>query len=168
MSGLAGLSRGTRVPICPDTICVPWDRDRDRSLRDERDRDRFSRDCPAWLSRGTSGTGTKNRGTVPSRPLPIPGQGNFRNGPALKFNGKNSFPEKAFFKSCFDYWTFKKPLKGLDFLPKLLLILIIGFGFSIFQTGIFSLWKLENTWVDFSRSKFGSWNSLGNELFRTA
>ena len=72
MSGLAGLSRGTRVPICPDTICVPWDRDRDRSLRDERDRDRFSRDCPAWLSRGTSGTGTKNRGTVPSRPLPIP------------------------------------------------------------------------------------------------
>ena len=77
MSGLAGLSRGTRVPICPDTICVPWDRDRDRSLRDERDRDKFSRDCPAWLSRGTSGTGTKNRGTVPSRPLPIPGHNDF-------------------------------------------------------------------------------------------
>ena len=72
MSGLAGLSRGTRVPICPGAFCVPWDRDRDRSLRDERDRDKFSRDCPAGLSRGTSGTGTKIRGTVPSRPLPIP------------------------------------------------------------------------------------------------
>ena len=46
MSGLAGLSRGTRVPICPGAFCVPWDRDRDRSLRDERDRDKFSRDCP--------------------------------------------------------------------------------------------------------------------------
>ena len=74
MSGLAGLCNGTRVPICPDTFCVPWDRDRDRSLRDERDRDKFSRDCPAGLSRGTSGTGTKIRGTVPSRPLPIPGR----------------------------------------------------------------------------------------------
>ena len=75
MSGLAGLSRGTRVPICPGAFCVPWDRDRDRSLRDERDRDKFSWDCPAWLSRGTSGTGTEIRGTVPSRPLPIPGTG---------------------------------------------------------------------------------------------
>ena len=73
MSGLAGLSRGTRVPICPGAFCVPWDRDRDRSLRDERDRDKFSRDCPAGLSRGTSGTGTKIRGTVLSRLLPIPG-----------------------------------------------------------------------------------------------
>ena len=46
MSGLAGLSRGTQVPICPDTLCDPWDRDRDRTLQDERDRDTFSRDCP--------------------------------------------------------------------------------------------------------------------------
>ena len=52
------------VPICPDTFCVPSDRDRNRSLRDERDRDKIARDCPAWLFRGTSGT--KNRGTVPS------------------------------------------------------------------------------------------------------
>ena len=37
-------TRGTRVPICPDTFCVPLDRD--RSLRDERDRDKFSRDYP--------------------------------------------------------------------------------------------------------------------------
>ena len=43
-----------------------------RSLRDEWDRDKFSRDCPAWLARGTSGTRIKNRGTLPSRPLPIP------------------------------------------------------------------------------------------------
>ena len=63
MSGLAGLFRGTRVLICPDTSCVPWDQDWDK----------FSPDCPAWLSRGTNGTGTKNRGIVPSRPLPIPG-----------------------------------------------------------------------------------------------
>ena len=71
MSGLAGLSHETQVPICPGAFCVPWDRYRDKSLRDERDRDEFSRDSPAWLFRGTSGTGSKNRGTVPSRPLPI-------------------------------------------------------------------------------------------------
>ena len=33
-----------RVPICPDALCVPWDRD--RSLRDEWDQDKISRDCP--------------------------------------------------------------------------------------------------------------------------
>ena len=64
-----------------------WDQDRDSKLRDSRDRDKilrdspatkipwdnkFSRHCPVWLSRGTSGTGTKNRGTFPFRPLPIP------------------------------------------------------------------------------------------------
>ena len=64
-------TRGTRVTICPGAFCVPWDRD--RSLRDERDRDKISRYCPEWFSSGTSGTGTKNRGTVPSRPLLIPG-----------------------------------------------------------------------------------------------
>ena len=64
------LSRGTRVPICPGAFCVPLDRD--RSLRDEREREKFLRDCHAWLFRGTSGTGTKNRRTVLSRPLPIP------------------------------------------------------------------------------------------------
>ena len=52
MSGLAELSRGTRVPICPGASCVPWDRDPDRSLRDEWDRDKFSRDYPTWLSLG--------------------------------------------------------------------------------------------------------------------
>ena len=38
------MAHGTRVTICTDTFCVPWDRD--RSLQDERDRDKFSRDCP--------------------------------------------------------------------------------------------------------------------------
>ena len=66
MSGLAGLSRGTLVPICPGAFCVPWKRDKGGNLREERVRDNILRDCPAWLSRGTSGTGTKNRGTVPS------------------------------------------------------------------------------------------------------
>ena len=46
MSGLAGLSRGTRGPICPGAFCVPWDRDQ-------------AEVC------GTSGTGTNFRGTVP-------------------------------------------------------------------------------------------------------
>ena len=51
MSGLAGLSRGTRVPICPGAFCLPLD----RSVRDERDRNE------------------KKRGNFPSRPLSILG-----------------------------------------------------------------------------------------------
>ena len=68
MSELTRLSHGIRVPICPDTFCVPWGSERDRSLRNERDRDKFSRDCTVWLARGANGTGTKNRWTV--RPVP--------------------------------------------------------------------------------------------------
>ena len=41
-----GLSRKTRVSICPDTFCVPLDRDWDRSLRDKRERDKKTRNCP--------------------------------------------------------------------------------------------------------------------------
>ena len=52
MGGCPGTMSGSRSR--PGAFCVPWDRDRDRSLRDERDRENF-------------------RGTVPSRPLPIPG-----------------------------------------------------------------------------------------------
>ena len=37
----------------------------------ERDRDKISCDCPAWLSRGTSGTGTKKTAEL-SPLLPIP------------------------------------------------------------------------------------------------
>ena len=48
--------------LCISAFCVPLDRDRDRSLRDERDRDKISRDCPAWMSRGTIGTGIENVG----------------------------------------------------------------------------------------------------------
>ena len=72
MSGLAGLFRGTRVPIFPGTFCVPLNRD--RSLSDERDWEKISRDCPVWDKWDRD---KKKRGTVPSRILPILGHGRF-------------------------------------------------------------------------------------------
>ena len=68
MSGLAGLSRGTRVPICPGVVLCPVGTGQ-KSARRAGPGQIF-----AGLSRGTSGTGTKNRWTVASRPLPIPDQ----------------------------------------------------------------------------------------------
>ena len=52
-------------------------RDRGKILRDEQDQGKNSLDCPesglpTCFSRGTNGTETKNRSTVPSRHLPIP------------------------------------------------------------------------------------------------
>ena len=69
----AGQSRwhraGAQVPICAGDFCVLWDQDRDRSLRDERERDQISLDCPAWLSRWTIGNGTKKNRECPGPSL---------------------------------------------------------------------------------------------------